>query len=725
MRNARPFWLVSITTILLVFQVGLTLSQDTPGTQGTIFPPTLFKSSFQDLLILNGTNYFIVEAYASDMIYNYNVINGNPENLISYVTDRKNFEAHPCYDVENCDFSVVSCSPTTNKCERTLAGSLYLTQPDVIIWFLFSLDFTEPIEMKVSVRVNNTITLPTPTILSPHPADSPPLNGDLTSDGYANCGTMEFDDFRVGYSKEENNIEFYARGTSESNFIDQVQIIVYFDAIHIVKNSFPIQVNVGPFIITQKFQTGFNDRFPDALFNAPGTGAYAILKFQDINVGCATAPVGSEKTAYSTTITGFSMALALACLPLSASLFFLSKEVNYSIYPEKWLNANSNTGDVDIAENSGAVINKSSFTKTPSIYDLISVAQWIITTALLTLPNLPAGYRQFASNFGWSTGTGGGINVQAFSNAADNLRRLVCLLPSVCASSSSEFDTCRPWFNSDVTPEYLFTANLTNGDRTYFADPTGFDSYSNTLHIPNSNIFFVMFVSFLLAISSALIITLLIGTVASKLKEKWTIMRKASENIRLIVCAAILRVVLSTFRIDENILWNDEYKIVYGVLYTDYLKNRVWFFIPLMIFQTFRSLVVAFGLHSGAAQLTGLILLEIVHFTVVYRYKPYERYLANILNMILSSGRLLVLFLLIPFLGGHVTITPATRYSLAVVLIVIQIVMAASVGGLIILNMTCTIFKFVKRKLKKDINNEENIDQNQERPVDDDSSIKE
>ncbi|RIA81800.1 hypothetical protein C1645_836384 [Glomus cerebriforme] len=466
----------------MIFQVGLTLSQDTPGTQGTIFPPTLFKSSFQDLLILNGTNYFIVEI-------------------------EKNFEAHPCYDVENCDFSVVSCSPIINKCKKTLAGSLYLTQPDVIIWFLFSLDFTEPIEMKVSIRVNNTITLPTPIILSPHPADSPPLNGDPTSDGYANCGTMEFDDFRVDIQKRKIIL----------NFMQEAQVRV----ILLIKNSFPIQVNVGPFIITQKFQTGFNDRFPDALFNAPGTGAYAILKFQDINIGCATAPVG-----------------------------------------KKWLNANSNTGDVDIAENSGAVINKSSFTKTPSIYDLISVAQWIITTALLTLPNLPAGYRQFASNFGCSTGTGGGINVQAFSNAADNLRRLVCLLPSV----------------------------------------------------------------------------------------------------------------LSTFRIDENILWNDEYKIVYGVLYTDYLKNRAWFFIPLMIFQTFP----------------------------VYRYKPYEIYLVNILNMILSSGRLLVLFLLIPFLGGHVTITPATRYSLAVVLIVIQIVMAAS-----------------------DINNEEKIDQNQERPVDDDSSIKE
>src|SRR5205814_1342489 len=71
-------------------------------------------------------------------------------------------------------------------------------------------------------------------------------------------------------------------------------------------------------------------------------------------------------------------------------------------------------------------------------------------------------------------------------------------------------DTCKPWFNSDVTPDHLFTATLTNGDRTYFKDPTGFDSYSNTLHIGNNNLFFVMFVALLLAIFSALIIVLLI-----------------------------------------------------------------------------------------------------------------------------------------------------------------------------------------------------------------------
>jgi hypothetical protein len=60
-------------------------------------------------------------------------------------------------------------------------------------------------------------------------------------------------------------------------------------------------------------------------------------------------------------------------------------------------------------------LDNSSSIQTPSIYDFI--------TALLTFSNLPIGYHQFAFNFRWSIGTGGEINVQAFSNAADNLQK--------------------------------------------------------------------------------------------------------------------------------------------------------------------------------------------------------------------------------------------------------------------------------------------------------------
>ncbi|RIA93982.1 hypothetical protein C1645_818635 [Glomus cerebriforme] len=744
MRHVRPFLIFIGTTLLVqVLQVELIA-----GDLGV-------NDDYNGLVILDRGGDWSASKFASNIAYTYKIVDGDPANLMSFVIDGKNVKTHPqCAIFDTCDFFPypdASCTPPTLECDNK---KLELPQPDNILLAFHNTNYLNTITLNIDVKFDSLqktpkssgsvpsappdlSPLPIPAVIS-HPGNSPQLVGDITSDGYANCGTIKFDDFKVGYLKEENNIEFYVEGESNINYNGQAQFIVYFDANHIVNKIFLIQVN-GLFTIKQNFPIGFDDKFPDALFNTPGTGAYAILKLQDIDLGCVAAPVGSQSTAYSTAISGISIVLALACIPLAASLLFLKKEENYSIYPKKWIDASSYPGSIgkikdsdkitevvettdnDISRDIPSLIptnttivitHNSSFTQTPSIYDFISVAQWIVTTALLTLPNLPVGYRQFASNFGWSTGTGGGINVQAFSNAADNLRRLVCHLSAVCISSSKEFDTCQPWFNSDVTPEYLFTANITNGDRTYFADPTGFDSYSNTLHISNSNIFFVLFVAFLLAICSTLIIMLVIGTAAFKLKEKWTIMKKVSDNISLIVC-------------DENLLWNKEYKIIYGVLYTDYLKNRVWFFIPIMTYQLFRSLVIAFGLNSGAAQLTCLIILEIVQFTAIYHYKPFEKNLANILNMILSAGRLLVLFLLIPFLGGHVTITPATRYSLAIVLIVIQVLMAGSIGGLILLNIMCTIFKVFIRKFGKKVNAERNVDSNQEQPVDNDSSVKE
>src|SRR2546430_620326 len=114
--------------------------------------------------------------------------------------------------------------------------------------------------------------------------------------------------------------------------------------------------------------------------------------------------------------------------------------------------------------------------------------------------------------------------------------------------------------------------------------------------------------------------------------------------------------IFTTFKTDENLLWSKNYKILYGVLYTDYLKDRVWFVIPTMSYQFLRSVVVAFGRRSGIAQVTLLIILELVHLIAVYYYKPFERNLANVFNITLSAGRLVVIFLLIPFLGGNLMI---------------------------------------------------------------------
>ncbi|GES78674.1 DUF907 domain protein [Rhizophagus clarus] len=786
MKIIQSFWLLLFAITLLAFQVDQTLSAG----------PLSVDDDYEGLVTFTGKDVFTAVKLASKIDYEWNTIEGDNSALTFFVIDDKNLMEHPeCIIVENCNFFPYPDASCIGNCGASGKKSFNSNLPkQKIMLAIVKANFDSSLILNITIAFDapeNTPKLPgpsksydneltTPTV-TPHPENL--LNGDITPDGYANCGTINFNDFRVWYTKEKNNIEFYLEGISDENLQSQAKFIVYFDAEHVVYENFPVQFN-GPFKYRNEFSTNFDDIFPDSLFNVPGTGSYAVLTFQDANnQGCVTAPIGSQSTAYSNGITGISMTIALAFILLSAaSLLFLKREVNYSIYPKKWVSIGEGitdvgrTADDNINRNipplfpistTTIVSQNSSLIQTPSIYDLISVAQWIVTIALLTLPNLPVGYRQFASNFGWSTGTGGGINVQAFSNAASNLRELVCpLLSDVCTSSLNQFDTCQSWFNSDVTPEHLFTASITNGDKTYFPDPTGFESYSNTLHIPNSNIFFVMFVALLLAIGVALIIMLLIGIVAFTMKEKLKFLEKVNKNMRFLVFGAILRVVntmyfpitlfclyqltqsgdcwlllllasiifivitigllpfciykvLSTFQTDAELLWNDKYKILFGVLYTDYLKDRVWFVIPTTVYQFLRSLIVAIGHNSGIAQITCLVILELAHLITVYYFKPFERNLANIFNITLSTGRLIVLFLLTSFLGGNVTITPTTRFSLAIVLIILQLLMAVCVGGLILLNILCAAFKFL---FKKDVKTDESTDINQAQEADEDNN---
>ncbi|CAB4408842.1 unnamed protein product [Rhizophagus irregularis] len=66
-----------------------------------------------------------------------------------------------------------------------------------------------------------------------------------------------------------------------------------------------------------------------------------------------------------------------------------------------------------------------------------------------------------------------------------------------------------------------------------------------------------------------------------------------------------------------------------------------------MGYQLLNSLIVAIGHHSGIAQLTCLVILELAYLIIVNYFKPLERNLANIFNITFSAGRLIV-----PFLGG-------------------------------------------------------------------------
>ncbi|CAG8596169.1 2349_t:CDS:2 [Ambispora gerdemannii] len=399
-------------------------------------------------------------------------------------------------------------------------------------------------------------------------------------------------------------------------------------------------------------------------------------------------------------------------------------------------------------------------TQTPSIYDFINCAQFIVTTGLLALPNLPIGYRQFASNFGWSSGAGTGINIQVFSNAANKIRSEICSFASNCSSSLFDFNdngTCgveQAWaLNSELSPpENLFAAKLTDGNITTFTNPAGISSYANTLHVPASNLFFIVMITFLIAVGVAIVLSILAGVVARCLKKYWKkylLLKKAGENYHLLAFGGVLRVLIAmyypltlfciyelsihndcwlllllaaliliifslvviiycgykifvTMDKDPDALWeNTTYQIVYGALYTQYLDDRVWFFVPTMVYNFFRAVIVGGGQNSGVGQLTGLSLLEFAYMFGIYSYKPFERPMANRLTIGLGTVRIIVLALLIPFVGGHVVISPSTRIYLAIVLIVLQSLTIIFTAGLILVNVGGAVWKLVSNKFFK------------------------
>src|SRR5439155_21486546 len=138
--------------------------------------------------------------------------------------------------------------------------------------------------------------------------------------------------------------------------------------------------------------------------------------------------------------------------------------------------------------------------------------QYIVTTGLLSLENLPIGYRQFSLGFSWSVGFSNIIKVEILSNAVNKLRKMtVCAYMNSCEVSSSTgyigFDDSNTCLINKVTntnsdtppPSYLFSANLTDGEKATFNSPNGFSTYTSILKIPDMNLFFTVLIFFLIA----------------------------------------------------------------------------------------------------------------------------------------------------------------------------------------------------------------------------------
>src|SRR5438034_400129 len=161
--------------------------------------------------------------------YEWKIAEGDASALSMFVIDAKNLMSHPeCFVVENCKFFPYPEASCTGGCGT--GGKRSLTLPQLqqkIMLAVVKADFGSSLTLNINVAFDappstgtteskdSTPILSTPTV-TPHPANL--LTGDINSDGYANCGNIHFNDFRIWYSKEQNNIEFYVEGKSEANF---------------------------------------------------------------------------------------------------------------------------------------------------------------------------------------------------------------------------------------------------------------------------------------------------------------------------------------------------------------------------------------------------------------------------------------------------------------------------------------------------------------------------
>lgn len=170
----------------------------------------------------------------------------------------------------------------------------------------------------------------------------------------------------------------------------------------------------------------------------------------------------------------------------------------------------------------------------PSIYDIIRVAQFFVTTALISLPGIPYGYRDVISKLGWAIGlpSNNVFNISYLSNIADEqVRGGVCHMVNFC----SNLIKSPAAYNSDITCTDI-------GQPTPSSKETGLTSFGKLLDAPDYNLFFIAFISFCFTLGVALVIVLLIWLFAwsckklqTSLWKKWSFLKTVVENLPLLI----------------------------------------------------------------------------------------------------------------------------------------------------------------------------------------------
>ncbi|PKY39910.1 hypothetical protein RhiirA4_453194 [Rhizophagus irregularis] len=294
----------------------------------------------------------------------------------------------------------------------------------------------------------------------------------------------------------------------------------------------------------------------------------------------------------------------------------------------------------------------------PSIYDIIRVAQFFVTTALISLPGIPYGYRDVISKLGWAIGlpSNNVFNISYLSNIADEqVRGGICRMVNFC----SNLIKSPVAYNSDST-----CADI--GQPTPSSKETGLTSFGKLLDAPDYNLFFIAGRSCYCIVN--LVVCMVVQKIADKLMEEMVLPEKSSgqsssfDTWWIHTCSAMAFCGYKILRpyFFEN--W-DEYKkptytIFYSSLYSQYHEeedkssNCVWFFVFTTTYDFLRAIIIGLGQRSAIAQIIGLLVTEAIFFFLIVKYKPYKSRMIQWLKTGISIVQFVVVILLIPFFGN-------------------------------------------------------------------------
>ncbi|KAF0501277.1 trp-like ion channel pkd2 [Gigaspora margarita] len=369
-------------------------------------------------------------------------------------------------------------------------------------------------------------------------------------------------------------------------------------------------------------------------------------------------------------------------------------------------------------------------TSAPSIYDIFRAAQFFVTAALISIPNLSEFYRDLASKFSWLFGLPNSFNLSYLANIADNgIRVAIC---KTCYDKSSSNDFC----GQNSTTE--------------------FNNFAEKISVPSYDLFFLVFIVFLSALVLAICITLLIWVFARFsvcLYNKWKILQMIAANCLYFVLGGMLRVLIlfyypltllacyqlynynncllllilagiciavfshgimticgvkilsDLYKNDSDLFKKSNHSYIYGALYTQYkedsvIKNsRIWFFIVMVSYDFSRAVITGLAPNYKIIQSAGLTATELILLILFCYFKPFKTGLMNGLHICTSVLRLLVSLLLIIFIFVHIE-------PLEVLICVLHFILIFLIFFVIMLQLFTTIRNsFCK---KKEIENEKN-----------------